>query len=44
MSTTGYIILSWVVTFVAVAAYAGVVIRRGRKLSQVVPADRRRWM
>ncbi len=44
MSTTGYIVLSWVVTFGAVGGYAAVVIRRGRRLSRDVPADRRRWM
>jgi hypothetical protein len=44
MSTTGYIVTAWVVTFGAVGGYAASVIRRGRKLSKVVAADRRRWM
>lgn len=44
MSTTGYIITSWVVTFVIGTGYAVSVVRRGRKLSKVVPPERRRWM
>lgn len=44
MSTTGYVVTAWVVTFGAVGVYAASVIRRGRKLSKVVAADRRRWM
>ncbi|MHB1137530.1 MAG: heme exporter protein CcmD [Microthrixaceae bacterium] len=39
-----YIIGAWAVTFAAVGGYALAVIRRGRRLSKVVPADRRRWM
>jgi len=41
---TGYIIAAWAITFGSVAAYAAAVIRRGRRLSKVVPADQRRWM
>ena len=44
MSTNGYIITSWVGTFVVVIAYAAVIIRRGRTLSRSVPPERRRWM
>ena len=44
MSTTGYIVTSWVATFGIVLAYAGAVLRRGRKLSRQVPPERRRWM
>jgi hypothetical protein len=44
VSTTGYIVTAWVATFGAVIAYAIAVIRRGRRLSQQVPPDRRRWM
>lgn len=44
MSTTGYIITSWVVTFGVVAGYAAALVRRGRNLSRQVPSDRRRWM
>lgn len=42
--TTFYIALAWVATFGAVGGYALWVVRRGRELSQQVPADRRRWM
>lgn len=41
---TGYIVAAWVVTFGSVGAYATAVIRRGRRLSKIVPADQRRWM
>jgi hypothetical protein len=44
MSTTGYIVLAWVGTFAAVGAYAWSVLRRGRKLSKVVPEEDRRWL
>jgi len=42
--STGYIIAAWGVTFGAVAVYAAAVIRRGRRLSKVVPPEQRRWM
>jgi hypothetical protein len=41
---TGYIIAAWAVTFGAVGVYAVAVIRRGRRLSKVVPPEQRRWM
>jgi hypothetical protein len=44
MSTTGYIITAWAATFGSVAVYAIAVVRRGRKLSRIVPPDQRRWM
>ena len=44
MSTTGYIITSWVATFGVLIAYAVGILRRGRKLSRQVPPERRRWM
>ncbi len=44
MSTTGYIVLAWVVTFGGVGGYAAAIIRRGRVLSREVPPERRRWM
>jgi len=44
MSTTGYIVTSWVATFGIVLGYAVAVLRRGRKLSRQVPPERRRWM
>jgi len=42
--TTVYIVLSWVVTFGGIGAYAAVIIRRGRRLSEQVDPQRRRWM
>lgn len=41
---TAYIIAAWAITFGAVGAYAFAVIRRGRRLSKVVPPEQRRWM
>lgn len=44
MSTTGYIVAAWAGTFGAVGLYAWSLIRRGKKLSRVVPEDQRRWL
>ena len=44
MSTTGYIIVSWVATFAIGGGDALSVVLRGRKLSRSVPPERRRWM
>lgn len=44
MSDTAYILTAWVATFGAVGLYALSVIRRGRKLSRVVPEEDRRWL
>lgn len=44
MSTTGYIVTSWVATLAIGGGYALSVVLRGRKLSRSVPPDRRRWM
>lgn len=44
MSTTGYIVLSWVATFTIGGGYALSIVLRGRKLSRAVPPERRRWM
>jgi hypothetical protein len=44
MSDTAYIAAAWAGTFAAVGLYAWSVIRRGRKLSKVVPEDERRWL
>jgi hypothetical protein len=44
MSTTGYIVTSWVATSGVLVLYAGAILRRGRKLSRQVPPERRRWM
>lgn len=42
--TTFYIAAAWVATFVIVGGYALSVVLRGRRLSRIVPAERRRWM
>ena len=44
MSTNAYIATAWISTFAAVGLYSLWVVRRGRKLSKVVPPDERRWM
>jgi hypothetical protein len=44
MSTNAYIAAAWIGTFGAVGLYAWNLIRRGRKLSEVVPEEDRRWM
>jgi hypothetical protein len=44
MSDTAYIAAAWGGTFLAVGVYAWSVIRRGKKLSKIVPEDERRWL
>lgn len=44
MSSTGYIVAAWLVTFGVTAGYALWILRRGRRLSQQVPPAQRRWM
>jgi hypothetical protein len=44
MSDTAYIVAAWAGTFAAVGLYAFSVIRRGRRLSRIVPQDKRRWL
>jgi hypothetical protein len=44
MSDTAYIVAAWGGTFAAVGLYAFSVIRRGRRLSRIVPQDKRRWL
>jgi len=44
MTHLGYLLAGWGVTIGVGAAYAGSLLRRGRRLSARVPADRRRWM
>lgn len=39
----GTILVGWGVTVGAVAAYAAVLIRRGKRLSRSVPPEDRRW-
>lgn len=43
MSAVGHVALGWAFSGVVLAAYAWRVLRRGRRLSAVVPEDRRRW-
>jgi len=44
MTHVGYLLVGWGVTFAVGAAYAVNLLRRGRRLTARVPADRRRWM
>ena len=44
MINEGYVIAGYVCTFLGVGAYATWVLVRGRRLSQQVPEERRRWM
>lgn len=44
MSDTAYIATAWIGTFTAVGLYALALLRRGRRLSKVVPEDERRWL
>lgn len=39
-----YVGVTWVATAAALGGYAVAVLRRGRRLSERVPEDRRRWM
>ena len=39
-----YITAAWVSTIGAVGVYAGLLLRKGRRLSRVVPPEDRRWM
>lgn len=42
--TNFYIAAAWVVTFGMVGGYAISVLIRGRRLTKLVPIERRRWM
>lgn len=42
--TNFYIAAAWVTTFGIVGAYAVSVLVRGRRLTRLVPYERRRWM
>lgn len=44
MSAVGYVAVGYGVTGVVLAAYAWRVLARGRRLSSLVPQERRRWM
>ena len=43
MTHAGYVAAGWIATFGALGAYALSTIRRGRRLSDVVPPEERRW-
>ena len=43
MTHAGYVAAGWLVTLGALGGYGLAVIRRGRRLSEVVPPDERRW-
>ena len=44
MTHLSYILVAWIVSALAVAAYCARLVQRGRRLSRAVPAERRRWM
>lgn len=44
MTHLGYLIAGWAFGIGVLAIYAALVLRRGRKLSEVVPSDRQRWI
>jgi uncharacterized membrane protein YfcA len=41
--TWPYVAAAWLIVFGAIAAYALVTVRRGRRLSRRVPPEKRRW-
>lgn len=43
MTHGGYIAAGWIGTAVLIGGYALAVVRRGRKLSRLVPDEERRW-
>lgn len=43
MTHVGYIAAGWIATFGGIGLYAAAVIRRGRRLSRVVPPEEHRW-
>jgi hypothetical protein len=40
----GYVIAGWSIVFAGTAVYAAAIVRRGRRLSERVPEDRRRFL
>lgn len=44
MTHVGYLIVGWGTTLAVGGLYAMSLLRRGRKLTARVPAERRRWM
>lgn len=43
MTHAGYVAAGWIATAALLGGYAAATIRRGRRLSQVVPPEERRW-
>lgn len=44
MTHLGYLIAGWSIALGAIGLYAAQLVRRGRRLSRLVPPARRRWM
>ena len=44
MTHLGYLIVGWGTTLAVGALYTFTLLRRGRRLTARVPAERRRWM
>lgn len=44
MTNLGYLIAGWSIGLGVLGTYGWSVVRRGRKLSDQVPPERRRWM
>jgi hypothetical protein len=43
MTHAGYVAAGWIATLGVLGGYGLAVIRRGRRLSEVVPPEERRW-
>ena len=43
MTDAGYVAAGWIATIGLLGGYAAATIRKGRRLSRVVPPEERRW-
>ena len=43
MSHAGYVAAGWIATIGVLGGYAAVTVRKGRRLSLIVPPEERRW-
>ena len=43
MTHAGYVAAGWIATIGLLGGYAATTIRKGRRLSQIVPPEERRW-
>ena len=43
MTHAGYVAAGWIATIGLLGGYAAAVIRKGRRLSRIVPPEERRW-